>query len=814
MDLRLDLRHALRLLRRSPSVTAIIVLTLALCIGANTAIFSVVDATLLRPLPYPEPERLVNVVTHYRGHGGEGDNTSQTGKTWEAIRDHASFLQTAAFSDWVQGVNFAAGGSVGYVQQERVGAGFFGVLGVAPLIGCEFTPEEDRPGGPPAVVLSHHLWQHAFHGDSAVVGKPVTLRGEPYTVVGVMPEHFWSGTVADLWTPLKPTTTGEGGGSNYGIVGRLKPGVTWPQAEAQVEALSPAALREEFAAGVTARLHLVPLQEGETQDLRKPLFILWAAVGLVLLIGCANVTSLLLARSAARTREIATRMALGGGRRAIVRQLLVETVVLAVLGGLAGLAVGYAGIEGLKILAKENFPEIAGSIHMDARVLVATGVLALIASLLAGIFPAFEASGVDIRMALTEAGGRGIAGVRKRWSRRLLVAGEVALAVLLLIGAGLLVRTLASLYQLRPGFDPANLVTASFSLEDARYTTTERVNHLFDAGLQRIRQIPGVESVAAGLSLPYERALNNGFQYADGPRAGPQYRITNYCYVTPDYFRTLRVPLLGGREIRTSDTATSQKVAVVNQAFVEKYLSRQDPVGSHLRSADVVWEIVGIVGDVQQRPGWGNFGPLGSPPTVYVPVTQTSGEFFTLVHTWFSPSWIVRIAGGSQERVIREIQRVATIIDPLVPIAEFRTVRDLRAQSLAFQRFLATLLATLSGLALLLAIVGIYGLMAQSVAERTRELGIRLALGATLSQALRQAAMPGIVLALAGVAAGCAFAGMSVKVVRNLVWGISTLDPLTYTSVALGLLLVAAAASFVPALRIIRLNPSDTLREE
>ena len=813
MGIRLDVRHALRMFRRTPSVTAIIVLTLALCIGANTAIFSVIDAALLRPLPYPEPGRLAAIVRQYRGHGAESDNNiSQTGRTWELVRDHATFLDAAAYSSGSQGVNFAFGGNVQFVRQQRVGAGFFRVLGIQPMVGREFTREEDRAGGPALAVLSFHLWKR-LGGGASIAGQHVMLRGEPYTVVGVMPENFRSSAPAELWTPLEPSTKGEGSGQNYEIVARLQPGVTWVQAQAQMEAIGAPMIAEwKLEPGVSVRLHLVSLQQGQTDDLRKPLLIVWAAVGLVLLIGCANVTSLLLARAATRSREIATRLAMGGARAVIVRQLLVESLVLAAFGGLAGLLVGYAGVRGLQVLAADTFPAVS-TVRLDVRVLAATALLSVFASLVAGIFPAFEASAVDIRTALTEAGMRGVAGGRRRWSRRLLVSGEVALAVLLLVGAGLLIRTLERLYQLRPGFDPDHVITASFSLQDARYTTSESVNRLFESGLSRIRELPGVESAAVALTLPFQRPLNDGFRHLDGPQAGDEYQITDLCYVTPDFFRVLRIPLLRGRVLRESDGAKSAPVAVVNDAFVNKYLSRQAPLGSHISLEDQVREIVGVAGDVPQKPGWGDYGPLSATPTIYVPVSQVSGDFLRLVHTWFPPNWIVR-ANGSPQSVTRGIQDVAAKIDPLLPIAAFRTLQEARADSLNMQWFQATLLASLSGLALLLAVVGIYGLMSQSVIERKRELGIRLALGASRLRAIRNASTPGIALALAGVAAGCVLAGLSARVMQHLIWGVSTTDPVTYATVGLGLLLIAMVASLVPALRIARLNPADTLREE
>jgi predicted permease len=665
-------------------------------------------------------------------------------------------------------------------------------------------------------VLSYSFWRRIYHQDPSVIGQAILLRGEPFTVIGVMPERFRSNAPADLWTPLQPNTTAEGQGSNYAVAGRLKPRVTWAQADSQLEAVgAPLFQAMNLPTGSSARLNIISLQEGQTEDLRKPLFILWGAVGLVLLIGCANVTSLLLAKAASRSREIATRMALGGGRRAIVRQLLVETLVLARRGGAAGLRVGDMGREGRKKWAVEN-ERMVESAHLDARVLAATGILALFVSLLAGIFPAIEAGAVDLRNALSEAGGRGVSGRRKRWSRRLLVSGEVALAVMLLIGAGLLVRTVTHLYQLRPGFEPAHMLTASFSLRDARYSNAQQVNRLYDSGLARIRALPGVESAGVGLTVPYQTGLNTGFLRVDGPEASTtDYQITNFNYVTPGYLETLRIPLIRGRLIQSSDSPQSAQVALVTEAFVKRYLSHQDPLGSHLDFGNKeIREVVGIVGDVQQGANFGDFGPLAPTiPNVYVPAAQTEGGFFKLVHVWFDPNWVVRVAGAPSS-VIPGIQNVASTIDPLLPIAEFRTFNELRALSVSDQRFQATLLGSLSGLALMLAIVGIYGLMSQSVVERTRELGIRMALGATLSQAIREATIPGVMLAVAGVAVGCFLAGLSAKVFAHLVWGVTTTDPATYAGVAAGLLVVAGLASLIPALRISRLNPADTLREE
>jgi predicted permease len=803
-----DLRYAARMLRKSPTFTAAAVATLALCIGANTAIFSVVYAVLLRPLPYPHPERLAWVARHFRdNYEGLGEN----GQIWEAVRDNASYLDAAVFSDGSMGVNLASGGRVEYVKQQRVSAGFFRVLGVTPVIGREFSADEDRPGGPAVTVLSHALWKRIFREDPAVVGQAVTLRGEPYTVVGVLPADFQSSTPADLWTPLRPSRNGEGGGWNYVVAGRLRPGATWPQADTQIEAIG-AAIFHQNGHATTVRLHLVSFQRGLTDDLRRPLLILWGAVGLVLLIGCVNIAGLLLARAAGRTREMATRMALGSGRAALIRQMLAESVTLGLCGGAAGAVLGWLGVKGLKILAEDSL-NVWQNVELNWRVLAATAGASIAAGVLFGLYPALVASRLEIRAALGEA-GRAVAGGRNPWPRRLLVAGEVALGVVLLVGAGLLIRTFTHLRGLNPGFDAHNVITAQLSLQDARYANSLAVNRLFERSLARVRELPGVESAAVTVSLPYERALNSGFQRLDGPHVDTEPQITNMFYITPEFFRVLRIPLLRGRVFTAADSSTAAPAVVVSESFVKMYLRGDDALGRHLDlGGGDKREIVGVVGDIQQKSGWGDGAPSAAMPDIYIPSTQVEDKFMQLVHTWFSPSWIVR-SSGPAEGTIAGMQRALESVDPQLPFAGFHSMEDVRYRALAQERFQAVLLGALAGLALLLAAVGIYGLIANSVAERTRELGIRLALGATVGQAIRTVALPGVALALAGVVAGSVLAGFATQLLRRLVWGVRPGDPATFVAVGIGLLGVAAAASFLPALRVVRLNPAETLRQE
>ncbi|HYM23169.1 MAG TPA: ADOP family duplicated permease [Vicinamibacterales bacterium] len=807
-----DLRYAVRVLWKSPVFAVTAILTLALCVGANTAIYTVVDRVLLRPLPYPEPDRLAEVMTHFDRGGEDGDG--QTGSTWEALRDGVASMDLAALTGGFAstGVNLVVDGRPEYVKQQRVSAGFFRVLGVAPALGREFTNAEDVPNGPAVAVLSQGLWRRLFNGNASAVGKSITLLGEPYTVVGVMPASFTTNSAVDVWTPARPWRRGEGGGQNYEIVGRLKPGVTWAEADAQVRAAADPILKDIYKAPATAHETIVSLQQGETTETRQPLMLLWSAVGVVLLIGCVNIAGLLLARARTRAPEIATRIAIGGGRAVIIRQLLVESVVLAAAGGIAGLAIGYAGAQLFATLLEDAFG-VTGQIGLDARVLAISGGAALLTSVVFGLLPAIQASRVDLRQTLVEGGSPSIAGTARSWPRRAMVVVEVALGVVLLVGAGLLVRTFDHLLRLSPGFDGTRVMTATLSLQDARYQTASKVNQLFDQSLARLRNAPGVHAAAVCLTLPYERALNTGGRWVGAKPGSEQIDIFNETYVTPQYFDALRIPVMRGRVFTDADSAAGAPVMVVNVAFVKRYSRDEDPIGRQIVGGGGAppRTIVGVVGDIQQKAGWGSFGPMAAMAAAYVPAAQTSDAFLKMVHSWFSPSWFVRLA-GPQEGAAAEMQRAVQSVDPLLPFAKFRTLDDVRGETLATQSAQTTLLGTLAALALVLAAVGLYGLVANSVAERTRELGIRMALGATASRASVAAAAPGITLALVGIAIGLAAARAAATTLRHFLWGVTVGDPLTFAGAAAVVFAVAAIAAIVPALRIVRLNPIKALR--
>ncbi len=808
-----DLRSGWRQLIKSPGFSLTAILTLGLAIGANTAVFSLVDAVLLKSLPYPQPERLGTMGAIYTRDGSEVERGSMalTGAGWQAVQSQARSIDAAIYSGLSSRVSLVAGSRTMSVTPERVSAGYFRILGVPPAIGREFTASEDVIGGPALAVLSDRLWHAVFDGDASVIGQSILLKGEPHVVVGVMPPTFRSNSEADLWTPIRPSTTGEGSGTNYGLAARLKDGVTWAQAAAEAgRAVDSTLPRRTSASGLTLSHTLLPLQQQMTSDVRLPLLLLSAAVGVVLLVACVNLAGLLLARAGRRTREIATRLAVGGDRRVVIRQLLIESVLLAACGGLAGLAIGAAALEGLKATATNLLLTPWGEVALDARVLSVTLGLTALTAILFGLVPAIQATRLDVQAALAEGGTRSVAGGAKGWPRRMLVMAEVALSVVLLAGAGLLVRTFIFLQTQPAGFDPANVIAVSASLDDARYEKHESVDGLFARSLERLRALPGAESVSVSLGLPYERILNMGAELVREPG---EFKLTTATYVTPGYFETLRMPLVEGRALRESDAATSQPVVVVNQAFVTRYLGDREAIGEHVKMSGVLRQIVGVVGNTQQRAGFMTYGPIDAVPGIYMPFSQFPGGGLRTFHGWFSTAWIIR---QSRDGAVTDaaIRGAMAEVDPMLALSAIRSVDAVRSASLARQRVLMTLVAALGGLALFLAAMGIHALIASGVTERKRELGIRMALGATVHQTVRDAALPGIRMAIAGVVIGCAIAYSASGLIRRLLWGVKENDPITFVAVIGALLTVAIAASVIPALRVRKLDPVSLLRSE
>ena len=798
-----DVRYGFRLLRRSPGFAAVAVITLALCIGANTAMFSIVDAVLFRPLDYPHPEQLASLVVETPGEA-EPLSRSFNGTQWETFRDAAAAtgVDTAVYSDWIGGVNVVAPGGVEFVEQQRIGSGFFGVLRVKPWLGRDFTRDEDRDGGPNVVILSHDLWQRLFRGDPSLIGSKVTLRGDVHTIVGVMPRGFRSTSQAGVWTPLRASRVGEGSGENFAILARLRKGVSWAAADARVRAL-----REALFPGATRphEVRLESVQQVRAAGYRKPLLVLWSAVALVLLIGCVNLAGLLVARSSLRVREIATRISLGGGRGPVLRQLIAEGVALGCCGAAGGVLVGAVALRAVRSLVASL--ALPYELRVDWRVLTMTIAVSVLASILFSVYPAVQLTRVPIASIIGSSGSRVAHGRTRHWTRRLLVVTQVALSVVLLLGAALLIRSFTFLQKNGRNFRPEGVVIGTVSLQDSRYDSFARASRLFEATLERIRGEAGVEAAAVALTVPYERPLNIGF------RTSPEdkWQTVNLVYCTPELFKAIGAPLLRGRDFDSRDTQQSRRVVIANEAFMTRVMRGRVEVGSAVEVAKEEREIVGVAPNVAQRPGFGEFMPVDVTPTVYVPVTQMP-DGLLVVHTWFAPSWIVR---GSQEAAsVAAIRRALSAVDPNLPLAKVRTFDDVANDALAVQRFQALLMAAMATLALVLCAVGVAGLIGTSVTERTREIGIRLAFGAPRSAVVAASAAPGIALTALGLVAGAAAVPLATRVLQGFLWGIEPMDPGSIAGVVSLMLMTALFASLAPALRIVHIDPAVILRQE
>lgn len=816
-----ELRYAVRQLVKSPGFSLVAILTLALGIGANTAVFTLANAFLIRNFPYPQPERLGVLLNGYTGIPEAEANSLfkilHDGESWELVRENVpSALFAASSPPNVPGVphsivNLKIGNTVESATGARVSAHYFEVMGVRPLIGREFSEDEDRPHGPSAVVLSYDLWQRALHGDKDAIGKPITVKGEPYTVVGVMPPHIYTTASGDLWTPLRPSQTGEGQGMNYLVYLRLRNGSSWQQVDAELSTLRPKIFDYiRHTPKAHAWMYANPLQSTVGSISRLPILVLTAAAIFVLLIACANLAGVSLARIGARRHEIATRLALGASRGAILRQFWIESLVLAVIGTIVGLVPAIALFHYASQTAIfRNLP--VGPLEFDWRVLLFAIVCMGLTTLLFGALPALQGRRVDVRSALS-AGDRAVAGSHSRRLRQSLIACEMALTMVLLVAAALLVRTLIHLQTLPPGFSPENVAFVKASLDDAHYGSAEAVNQLFSTSLAAVRRIPGVTSAAVGLALPYERSLNEWVTMADGAKTGKGDEV-DYTLVTPGYFETLQLPVLFGRSIRDSDDAKGQPVALVNETFARSYFGTADAVGRHFKAGQKTIEIVGITGNVAQTPGVSDAAPITSEPTAYLPYAQQFSDEDRLVHVWFQPSWIVRTAGNA-EGVNRGVVEALKSSAPDLPFSAIFTMNDLRGSALGQQQLEVALLSALAGLGLLLSAIGIYGLIASLVVQRRREIGIRMAIGATLSDAMLEIGKSGVRATLQGLVAGIVLSLLAANVLRSFIYGVSTHDAATLVAVPAILAIVALAAAFLPALRIAAIDPAETLRAE
>jgi predicted permease len=804
-----NLRYAVRQLRSNPGFTATVLITLALAIGANTAIFSIVNALMLRSLPYSHPERIGTIFTQIRGASTTDERHHISGEQWELLRDNVPALMSAVSGIRPSGVNLEAASHVEYIHAARISAHYLDILTIHPIIGRNFTETEDFPNGPKVAVLSYNLWRNTFASNSQIIGQSIRLKGEPYTVVGVLPDGATTPLNADVYTAIQASRQGEGAGTNFDCITRLRDNATWQQADAQINS-AWLARKDRYELfdnpGAKVSYYSVPLQKGQSAELRPQALALMFAAGFILLIACANLAGLMLARMLRRTSEIATRLALGASRWQIQKQFWVETLVLAFIGGASGICVGYISLRGLLHLLPEHFLPIA-DVPLDLRVLGFAVAVSLLTSVLFGMLPASTTHRFDLRSAISQRSG--IHGGPVRF-RQLLIAGEVALTVVLLAGSGLLIRTLIHLETLPPGFNASGVMTARASLDNVKYHDAAAFRKLLDESTDAMRGIPGVQYAAVGLSLPYERALNRGgIALTEGRSAGQQV-VAGMTYITPDYFSALQIPLLSGRAFSSADVPGQQQVAIVNQTFMRKFFGGENPVGLHLDKETL---IVGVVADVAMAPGIDAVAPLSDEQMVYVPAAQMGGRMLSLAHMWFQPSWIVRTS-RPVEGLTARMQRALETEDPSLPFSGFYRMSDLLAKTLATERVEVALLSTMAGLALLLSAIGIFGLVTNIVAQKTKEVGIRIALGSTIRDAMIHIGVPGARAAAVGLVVGLGLCAGVLRVMRSVLYGVAVYDVPTMISVVAVLASVTLIASSLPTLRIARIDPARTLREE
>lgn len=804
-----NLRYVVRQLRSNPGFTATVIITLALAIGANTAIFSIVNALMLRSLPYSHPERIGTIFTQIRGTAVTDERHHISGEQWELLRDNVPALMSAVSGIRPSGVNLEANSRVEYIHAARISAHYFDVLSIHPVIGRNFTETEDLPNGQKVAVLSYNLWRNTFGSNSQIIGQAIRLKGEPYTVVGVLPEGVTTPLNADVYTAIQASRQGEGTGTNFDCITRLRDGATWQQADAQINR-AWLARNDRYELhdnpGAKVSYYSVPLQAGQSAELRPQALALMFAAGFILLIACANLAGLMLARMLRRTSEIATRLALGASRWQIQKQFWVETLVLASLGGVTGVGVGYAALHGLLHLLPEHFLPVA-DMPLDIRVMGFAVAVSFATSVLVGMLPASATHRFDLRGAISQRTASHAGPVR---FRQLLIAGEVALTVVLLAASGLLVRTLVHLETLPPGFNATGVMTARASLDNVHYHEATAFRKLLDESTAAMARIPGVQYAAVGLSLPYERALNRGgLKLVEGKSAGQQV-VAGMSYVTPDYFSALRIPLLSGRAFTDADGPDNQQVVIINQTFARKFFGSENPVGLHLDKDTL---IVGVVSDVTMAPGIDPVAPLADEQMTYVPAAQMNGRMLSLAHMWFQPSWIVRTSRPVQG-LTSQMQRALATADPDLPFSGFYRMNDLLAKTLATQRIEVALLATMAGLALLLSAIGIFGLVTNIVTQKTKEVGIRIALGSTIRDAMVHIGIPGARAAGVGLVVGFGLCVGVLRVMRSVLYGVAVYDVPTMISVVAVLASVTLIASSLPTLRIARIDPAKTLREE
>ncbi|HKD07697.1 MAG TPA: ABC transporter permease [Bryobacteraceae bacterium] len=814
-----DLKHSLRMFRENPGFTLAAVSALTVGVGLNTAIFSVVNAVLLKPPPFADPDRIVMFMN--TSPGGQGPAASPA--KFNHWRAQTSVVQDV--SVFRTGVLNLTGGDVPeQVRSGQVSADFFKLFGVPLAQGRGFTHEEDLPNGPHVTLISEGLWRRRFGGDANILGRTILLGGDPHLIVGVVGSGFDFrdfGPQPDVWVPFQLDPNSGDQGHYFQAAGRLKPGVTLQQARAQIVASAAAYLRKyPRALGDRGGFSIEPLRDALTQNVRQTLLIMGIAVAFVLLIACSNVANLLLARAIGRKREIAIRTAMGAGRGRLVRQLLTESLMLSAAGAAIGSALGVAGIRALLMVNTANLPRVGRDgalVTADWRVLAFTVLAALITALLFGLIPALQVSRADLNAIIKEGGGRSGSGLRHNRARTALVISEIALAMILVIGAALLIRTSLALQAVKPGFDPHNVLTMRMSLAGKQYTTSAAIDRLSREGMNRIAAMPGVTSASTTCCVPLEGGYGLPFLIVGRPLTnGPFHGGGGWQTISPRFFDVYKIPVLRGRAFTQLDNAAGNPVVVINEAMAKKFWPKSDPLNDRIwigkgimaeLAAETPRQIIGVVGDV--RDGALNRDPQ---PVMYVPNAQVPDALNALNVRLTPLAWVVR-SSGDPTLLSSAIQDQLRQLSGL-PVSDVRTMDEVVSRSLSREKFNMLLMSVFGGAALFLAAIGVYGLMAYSVQQRTQEIGIRMALGAEAGDVRKMVLKHGLTFSLIGVLVGGTGAALLAQFISTFLYGVKPWDPTVFVAVPLILTLIAVIAVIIPATRATRVDPMTALRYE